>query len=146
MLPTRLRRRGGEMATPFEQMFDRFFRPNLPYPWEEEQVTGNYPVDIREVDDRIVVDAEMPGFRRDDIDISLEDGVLRIAAERRPGEEKEKKGTEHLRERRFTRVERAFTLPAHVEEEKVEARLEEGVLHLEMPKAGESKPRRIKIK
>ena len=122
---------------------DRFMSP---WWWEtpaEEELTGAYPVDIREEDGKLVVDAEMPGFKRDEIDVSVENGVLRIQAERKP---EETEGTEHLKERRYTRVERAFTLPAEVDDSDVDAKLQEGVLHLELPKSKESQPRRIEVK
>lgn len=122
---------------------DRFFGPGWPELPAEEEVTGAYPVDIREEDGKLVVDAEMPGFKRDEIAVNIENGVLRISAEREPAE---KKGKSHLSERRYTRVERAFTLPAPVDESQVEAKLDEGVLRLEMPETEESKPKRIEVK
>lgn len=140
-------------------------RRNVPAPWREpfeplereiahwfsdwpelsaasSSLVGAYPVDIREDDDRIYVDAEMPGFAKDDIDVTLDDGTLSISAERRV---EEKEGKEHLRERRYTKVQRRFTLPTTVDESSVDAKLEDGVLHLEMKKSGEPKGRRIKV-
>jgi HSP20 family molecular chaperone IbpA len=123
---------------------DRLFHPfwGENFPWEADLV-GAYPVDIHEDDGKVIVDAEMPGFKRDEIDISIDRDVLRITAERKPAETK---GTRHLSERRYTRVERAFTLPSAVDESKAQAKLDEGVLHLELPQTEESKPRRIAIK
>jgi HSP20 family molecular chaperone IbpA len=110
--------------------------------WEGE-LTGAYPVDISEEDDTLVVEAEVPGFRREDIDVCLENDHLRIAAERKT---KEAKGTKHLTERRFSRVERSFTLPTSVDPDRVEAKLEDGVLTLRLPKSEEVKPKRIEVK
>jgi HSP20 family protein len=126
-----------------ERVLDRWFRDwGLP-PAAEGDLTGAYPVDIREEDGKLIVDAEVPGFKRDEIDVSIDRGVLTITAERKPAE---KKGTKHLTERRYTRVERSFTLPCAVDESKVQAKLDEGVLHLELPQTEESKPRRIEVK
>ncbi len=122
---------------------NRFLTPWWPEESAAEEMTGIYPVDIREEDGNLIVDAEMPGFKRDEIDVSTDNGVLRITAERKP---EEQKGTRHLSERRYTRVERAFSLPTAVDESNVDAKLEEGVLHLKMPQAEESKRKRIEVK
>lgn len=66
-----------------------------------------------------------------------------IAAERKS---EEPKGTKHLSERRYTRVERSFTLPSDVDESQIDAKLEKGVLHLEMPKTEQAKRKRIEVK
>jgi HSP20 family protein len=123
--------------------FDRFF--SLPWlsPETEWAATAQYPVDVYEIDDRIAVDAEMPGFKPEDIDVSLERGVLSISAERKA--EEEGRGPRHLSERRFTRVERSFSLPSDVDPSKAEAKLEDGVLHIELPKTEESKQQKIKV-
>jgi HSP20 family protein len=126
-----------------ERVLDRIFGPwGLDVP-EEGPLTGAYPVDIREEDGTLLVDAEMPGFKREEIDVSIDNGVLRISAERRP---EEPKGTSHLNERRYTRVERVFTLPKPVDPVKVEAKLDGGVLHLELAESEESRPKRIEVK
>jgi HSP20 family molecular chaperone IbpA len=109
----------------------------------EERSAAAYPVNIREEDGKLVVDAEMPGFKRDEIDVDIQNGVLRISAERR---DEAKKGTPYLSERCYRRVDRSFTLPVAVDESKVDAKLQEGVLHLEMPQTEESKPKRIEVK
>lgn len=145
MLPMLLRRRRGwtEPFTEMERVFGDLARPWWGRPESgEEARTGAYPVDIREEDGRLIVDAEMPGFSRDEIDVNLEGDVLRITAERKA---EEGEGTSHLKERRFTRVERAFTLPAPVEEAEVQAKLDSGVLHLEMPMTKEKAAKQIEI-
>jgi len=125
MLPVAIRRRRGwdDPTSPMERLF-RLYRN-------------------REEDGKLVVDAEMPGFRREEVDVNIDKGVLTITAERKPAEVK---GTRHLTERCYTRVERSFTLPDPVDESKVNAKLDDGVLHLELPQTEESKPRRIEVK
>lgn len=109
-----------------------------------EELTAAYPVDIREEDDTLRVDAELPGFKKDQVQVTLDQGVLRIVAERK---EKEKiKGQRHLHERRYTRIERCFTLPTPVDESKVDAKLDDGVLHLTLHKTKEAQRCRIAVK
>lgn len=115
-------------------------------PWDEAQAqtaTGIYPVDVREDNDNLYVEAEMPGFTRDQIDVNLENGVLSIRAERTP---EDFSGTRHLDERRFTRVQRSFTLPTSVDENKINASFADGLLKLTLPKNVESKSRKIEVK
>lgn len=105
--------------------------------------SASYPVDITEEDDHITVEAELPGFKRDEISVTMEQGVLTIDAERKV---EEKKGHPQLNERRWTRVTRSFRLGQAVDEGKVDAKLEDGVLTLTLPKREEVKPRRIEVK
>lgn len=126
----------------FSSQVEPFFSPW----WEsiegETALLGNYPVDIREDDNKLYLDAEMPGFEKDDISVNLQDGILQISAERKP---EEKEGATHLRERRYTRFYREFRLPTEVDESNVEAKFRNGVLYLEMNKSQEKAPRRIEI-
>lgn len=107
------------------------------------EALGAYPVDITEDDDHVYVQAELPGFTKDQIEVTIENGVLSLQAQR---ETPEPKGQQHLRERRFTRVARSFTLPNTVDESKVDCRLENGVLNIKLNKREEVKPRRIEVK
>lgn len=124
-------------------MLRRNFGDLLPE-WPSENVAGSYPVDIHEDENFIYVDAELPGFNKDDVNVTLENGVLSIAAERtdEQGDDKHK----HLKERRFTQVQRAFKIPGTVDEGKVDATLSDGVLKLKLHKRDEVKPRRIEVK
>jgi len=145
MLPLALRRRRAheEPFLPTQRFFDRLFNPWwLEEPRPESDLTGAYPVDIREENGNLVVEAELPGFKPDEIDVSVDRGVLSITAEREPAETQ---GKRHLTERRYTRVERQFTLPTTVDESKVQATLDDGLLRLELPKTDENKRRRIEI-
>lgn len=104
-----------------------------------------YPVDVREDADHIYVDAEMPGFKKDEIELTLENQTLTISAERREEHKEEKKGNYLLNERRFTRFLRSFTLPPTVDEKKVDAKLNEGLLTIVLNKREETKPRKIQV-
>jgi HSP20 family protein len=140
-------RRTGNLLGPsrgMERFMDRFFGPGWSgFLEEDDELTGRYPVDIREDDGKLLVEAEMPGFRREEIDVNIHNGVLSITAERKP---KETEGKKHLTERRYTRVNRSFTLPKAVDESKVKAKLEEGILHVEIPQTEESKAKKIEVK
>jgi HSP20 family protein len=143
MLPQVRRRRSWEPYDLFPRTFDRFFRRFWEEPSSELDVFGDYPVDIREEDHKIFVEAEMPGFAKDEINVDIDNDFLRITAERKT---EDNKGTKHLTERRYTRYERAFNLPAPVDESKVDAKLDNGVLKLTMHQTGEKTRRRIQIK
>lgn len=146
MLPTNIRRTVNTLSnTPFEAFEDEFNRA-LSRWWGDgiqRASTGFYPVDIREDQDHLYVEAEMPGFKHDEVDVTIENGLLQIAAERKL---EERQGESHLNERRYTRVARSFTLPKTVDENRVDARLENGVLHLTLHKREEVKPRKIEVK
>jgi len=104
---------------------------------------ASYPVDVREDENHILVEAEMPGFKKDEVNVTLESGVLTIAAERSI---EQKEGTQHLTERTYTRVHRSFSLPNTVNDADVNAELKDGVLHVTLNKREEVKPRKIEIK
>jgi HSP20 family protein len=101
-----------------------------------------YPADIWEDEDNVYVEAELPGFTKDQIEITLEQGTLQISATRQV---EERKGEQYLNERRWTRSFRSFSLPTPVEEDRVQATVENGVLHLTLPKRAEVKPRKIRV-
>jgi HSP20 family protein len=109
-----------------------------------------YAVDVREDGDHIYVEAELPGFKKDEIDITLENQTLTIAAERRSvtklgGGGDGKKGELLLHERRYSRFLRSFTLPPTVDEQTVNAKLNDGVLTITLNKREESKPKKITV-
>lgn len=102
-----------------------------------------YPVDIHETPDHFVIEADLPGYSKDDVDIDLDANVLTIAAERRVAENR---GEARVSERSFERVERAFRLPDTVNSETVEASLDNGVLTVKLQKRDEVKARKISVK
>jgi HSP20 family protein len=105
-----------------------------------------YAVDVREDADHFYVEAELPGFKKDNVDITLENQQLTISAERRDEQEKEgPKGDLLLHERRYSRFLRSFTLPPTVDEQTVNAKLQDGVLTITLNKREESKPRKIAV-
>jgi HSP20 family protein len=104
-------------------------------------------VDVRESEDGLVLHAELPGLKPQDVDVSVENGVLSISGQKRQETEEGNENSEyHLVERRYGRFERRFTLPRTIEAEKVNAEFADGVLTVTLPKAEAAKPRRIEVK
>lgn len=142
-------------ATPdvFRDTFDRLFHRMLTQdfgalaPAGEEVSNRRWlpAVDIQETDDALVLRAELPGLKREDLHITLENSILTISGERKF--EKNAKGESYHRiERSYGAFSRAFTLPAHVKSDKVEATFNDGVLTVKLPKLEEAKARRIEIR
>ena len=104
-----------------------------------------YAVDVREDADHIYVEAELPGFKKDEVDVTLENQQLTIAAERREEKKQEDKGELLLHERRYSRFLRSFTLPPTVDDQAVNAKLNHGVLTITLTKREETKPRKISV-
>jgi HSP20 family protein len=130
----------------FEHLRNDLFPIYDRWPWwdpaSDDGITAAYPVDMFEEDSKIVVNAELPGFKKDEIDISVENGMLRISAERK---EEKPKGRKRVHERRYERVERMLSLPTGVAQEKAVAKLDDGVLRLELPKSEASESHRIQV-
>jgi HSP20 family protein len=145
-LPTRVAR--NQQVDPFESaqrdfdhMLGRFFNGT--------PVNGGrlapYGVDVREDADHIYVEAELPGFRKDDVEITLENQTLTISAERKTEQKNDDKTDWLLHERSYTRFLRSFTLPPTVNESTVNAKLQDGILTVTLNKREESKPRKIAV-
>jgi HSP20 family protein len=101
-------------------------------------------LDIAERTDAYLVAVELPGVEADDLEITLEDGLLTIQGERQFTSESSEQQF-HRVERRSGAFRRAITLPAHVVADEVEASMEDGVLRILVPKAEEAKPKRIQV-
>jgi HSP20 family protein len=106
-----------------------------------------YGVDVREDADHIFVEAELPGFTKEEVDVNLENQTLTITAEHKTETEEKgaKKGEWLLRERRYNRFQRSFNLPPTVDAQTVQAKLHDGVLSITLNKREETKPRRITV-
>jgi len=101
--------------------------------------------DICETDDNFSVNVEVPGIKREDVKINLENHVLSISGENT--QEKEEKGKKfHRVERYYGSFSRSFSLPENVNEEKIEAVFKDGLLTLTIPKKEVEKPKAIEIK
>lgn len=103
------------------------------------------PVDVAETQDRFVIKTELPGLRSDDVEISVENSVLRIRGERRFYEQK-REDDFHRIESRFGAFARSNTLPSSADPEGIQASFDAGLLTIEVPKKEEAKPRKIQVK
>ena len=101
-------------------------------------------VDIFETEGEIVVKAELPGMKREDITLHLENNVLTLRGERK-FEKETKEENYHRIERSYGNFSRSFSIPATVDEEKIRADYKDGVLKIALPKKEQAKPKQIKI-
>jgi HSP20 family protein len=111
----------------------------------ESPLTGWAPaLDVHENKNNFSVRVELPGLKREDIEVSLQEGVLVISGERKA--EPVNEGTEvHRQERYYGKFTRALTLPAAVAGDKVAAQYKDGILTVTLPKAAEAKPKTITV-
>jgi HSP20 family protein len=104
------------------------------------------PAEIIESADEIRIDIEAPGFREEDLEVTLENNVLTVSGEKKAQRDENVKESDYrLVERRYGRFQRSFSVPPTVRGDECEATYQDGVLTLRLPKAEEAKPRRIQI-
>jgi HSP20 family protein len=134
-----------------EEMTDRlnrvFARPTARTNGKETMTVADWipAVDISESEGEYLIKAELPEVKKDDVKVTLEDGVLTITGERR--QEKEEKTTKYHRvERSYGTFVRSFSLPDLVDETKVKAEFKDGMLNLHIPKSEKAKPHAIEVK
>ena len=143
-------RRGGgfwDMQSEMNRMLDDMLGTTFRRPQRQlAGVTEWAPaVDVVTKNGDLVVRAELPGVKQEDVDITLQNNVLTISGERK-AEQEEERGGYYVRERRYGSFSRSFTLPEGVDESKVHARYENGVLEVTVEGAAAVKePRRIQI-
>jgi HSP20 family protein len=142
----------------FDTALNRFFGGRMGDLMHDGGQSGwpAFGVDIREDTDHFYVEAELPGFKKEEIDITLENQTLSITAERKfetqqgnGGKNKDAQsqpqGEYLLRERRYSHFQRSFTLPPTVDEGSVQAKLIDGVLTITLNKREETKPRKVSV-
>jgi HSP20 family protein len=125
-------------------LFDEFLRPA--FVWQNGTASEPVPirVDVKETAGAYTVSAELPGVRKDEINVEIEGNEVTISAETRREERKE--GEKHLRlERAFGKTARRFTLPQDLDEGKAEAKFTDGVLELTLPKKAAVTGRKLAI-
>lgn len=131
----------------FEDMFRRplplLGRPLIRFPEMDEKVVPS--VDIFEDKGDVVVKAEMPGIRKEDIDITLTEDTITISGEKKIEEEMKKKDF-YRRESSYGSFSRTFTLPSEVQTDKAKSMMKDGVLEIRIPRTEEAKKKEIKVK
>lgn len=101
------------------------------------------PADIEETDDAFIVELDLPGVKREDVDVEVRERQLRITGEIK---ERERRGMLRRHHRPVGRFDYAVAVPGDIDPDKVEASLTHGVLTIELGKAASSRPRRVQIK
>lgn len=132
-----------------EDMFERYFRRNgLPATASQESITGSDwapRVDIAETDTSFEIKAEIPEVKKDDVHVSVDNGVLTLRGERKQEKEEQDKKF-HRVERFYGSFSRSFTLPENVDADAIKASFKDGVLTVELPKTQASKPAAIAVR
>lgn len=139
-------RRGLALWSPFAELerIRREFDRLLEDVFHGEKETLAPPVDLYETDSEVVLKAELPGVRKEDIDVTIKDNTLYLKAERKE-EREEKTESVHRVERFYGRIERVIPLPVDVKPEKAKAEYRDGILELRIPKVNVSKEAKVKI-
>ena len=153
-VPFRHRRRGATRPTalsPFERMheeMDRMFDDFLPQFSTARDFDERFDflasVDLGETNDALELNADLPGMSESDIDVTLQDGALIISGERKH-ESEEKRKNYYRAERAYGAFSRAIPLPCEVDEDRIEAQFNKGVLTVHMPKSTSAKENQRKI-
>ena len=102
------------------------------------------PMDLVETEEHLVLRADLPGMKRDDVDIEIKDGALSVSGERKAEHEENAEGYYRV-ERAYGRFSRSLTLPDGIEPDAVEASFADGVLEVRIPKPAQRKPHRVEI-
>lgn len=123
-----------------DDLFEEIF--NIPYTYGKkalENTGSRMTTDVREFDDKYVLDIELPGYEKADIKIELEDGYLKIQAEHKEETEKKDESGKLIRKERYTgKCERSFFVGKEVKGDDIAAEFKDGILKLEVPKVKEN--------
>ncbi len=129
--------------TDFERSIDSLFDTFMGAPYTGQ--VGQFPVmDVADYDDKLIITAEMPGVKKNDVKISLQNGTLMISGNRNPVQFPED-ATWLRNEIRTGSFSRSFVLPNDVQMDKIEAEMTNGILRITLPKAEEARPREIQV-
>jgi HSP20 family protein len=130
-------------SEPFEDMFRRMFRPIR---WEGEAAAPEIKVDVEENDKAYVVKAEIPGVKKEDIDIQIDGNVVSISAESKREKKVEEKGKVIRSERYYGAMLRSFSLANDVDQAEATAKYTDGILELTLPKKATSAAKKLTVK
>ena len=149
-----IRYQAPELSTwsPFDRLtslrdeIDRLFDLSFPGVTRDAGLFSGWSpsVDVYQDKDHVFVKAELPGMKKEEIDISLQNGMLTISGERKH-EEEHKEGDSFRSERFFGKFQRSVSLPTDVDTADVKASYKDGILTVTLPKAEEAKPKQIEV-
>ncbi len=123
------------------RLFDDTLGQTLPSLVERDL---SVPVDVRETDESLEISADLPGVKPEDVEITVSDNTLTVKGEYKTEEEREE-GQMHIQERHYGSFQRSVSLPIAVDTDAAEAKFEDGVLKITLPKTEEAKPKRISV-
>ena len=138
MYPTRY-------ADPFDQLFSTVFGPTGGRSTAGGALMRAPETDVVETEREIRVVTEMPGLKREQIEIDVENNVLTIRGEKSEERTEGEQGKFHLAERRYGTFTRSFVLPRDVDAENIQAQFQDGVLTVVIPKSERARRRRIEV-
>ena len=138
-----------EFLTPVDSLLDRFFNEAVPAFGQDFGVeffgNNSYPkVDVKDYDDKITIEAEIPGLAREDVSVDLESQVLTITGGKR--EVKDDEGARYIRkELKRSSFKRSFKLGDNMNVKKIQADFDNGLLLVTVPKREKDEPKKVKI-
>jgi HSP20 family protein len=127
----------------FEDMVRRFFRPVR---WEMEGAPMEIKVDVSEDPEAYLVKAEIPGVKKEDINVQIDGNIVSIGAESKREKEEKEKGKVIRTERYYGAMYRSFSLGHDVDEGRAEAKYTDGVLELKLPKKASAAAKKLAIR
>ncbi len=136
-----------EMDRLWEEFFPTTRREVVGSPWRRlkaEEGVAVPPVDVVDTGEEILIKAEMPGVDKDHVDISIHDNTVSIKGDVSE-DRKYKEEDYYIAERSYRSFSRSINIPVKIDADKVKANLKDGILELHLPKAEETKPRKIKV-
>ncbi len=125
-----------------DQFFDDFFTGNVP---EAREATMSPRINLEENDNEWILTAELPGVKKDDVTVNFQDNLLTLTGEKK-FEKEDKKKHFHRIERSYGQFSRSVQIPSSIVLDKIDARYEDGILNIILPKAEDAKPKQIAVK
>ena len=142
-----------EFLTPFDQIFDEFFKANVPSFTQEFGIDffekGSYPrVDVIDFDDKVIIEAEVPGLTKSDVNVEVQQNVLTVSGVKSKNVTDTEGGKYIRRELKRSNFRRSFTLGENIEKDTVSATFENGILQITLNKVkpAVSQVRKVTIK
>jgi len=135
------------LQTELNRLFEDFFGNGFPWRGRRGEAGEDFlpAVDVRETEDKVIIEAELPGVDAHAVDVRLEDGCLLIGGERKHESDEKTRGYRRV-ERSYGRFQRQLDLPPGTDPNRVEATYKDGILTVEIGKKEEAKPKTISVK
>jgi len=137
-------RRRSNVDNLFNSLLDDFFYPSLAGNNQQDNFLSPR-MDISETESEYKVEVELPGINQEDIEVKMDNNILTVKGKREE-EKEEKERTYYTRERYYGSFQRSVSLPNNVSADDIEAKFNNGILHIQIPKKEQDNARRIEIK